>query len=114
MSMDRSPLSPARRALLERWSAGGRYATPTATISPRGAKSLEASFRQRSIWLVETLDRTTLANNQSFCLRLRGSMRADLLRASLQDLVDRHEILRTGFHGSGMRPILVVAANAHA
>ena len=63
------------------------------------APSMEAplSSSQRSVWFMvdqNPLDRAYLAKSM---IRLRGSINAVALQAALQDVVDRHEIYRTGF-----------------
>ena len=57
---------------------------------------------QREIWLACQLDAgVTRAYNESFTLGLRGSLDADALRSSLNDLGARHEALRLTLAADG-------------
>ena len=66
------------------------------------------------MWFFEQLSPGNLAYNFQATVRLRGEVDPDVLRAALNEIVRRHEILRTGFvaiEGVGtQRPVTEVAA----
>jgi len=59
---------------------------------------------QMEVWLAAQLsDDASCAYNESLTLHLRGSLNEPALRASIQELVDRHDALRTTFTPTGDR-----------
>src|SRR6185295_15502175 len=82
-----SLLSPARRELLG------------ALLEAEGSSfnSFPLSFPQQRLWFLEQLDPGSAAYHVPAALRLRGELRQDVLRRSLEALVERHESLRTTF-----------------
>jgi hypothetical protein len=62
-----------------------------------GAIKSAASFSQQSLWLLNQLDPSSSANNLQIGLRLKGTLNYDVLKSSLQEIVNRHEVLRTKF-----------------
>ncbi|WP_415046864.1 amino acid adenylation domain-containing protein [Gordonia sp. (in: high G+C Gram-positive bacteria)] len=76
--------------------SGADLPLPTSRPDP-----LPASATQRSVWSAEQLVRSTsgddeAAYNLPFSLALRGVLDVDALGLAVQQLVDRHESLRTG------------------
>lgn len=63
---------------------------------------------QRQLWFVTRVDPDSAAFELLLRLRLRGPLEPELLRAALDDLVDRHEALRTRFEAREGEPIQVV------
>ncbi|MDG4810901.1 condensation domain-containing protein [Micromonospora sp. WMMD1120] len=59
-------------------------------------RRMPLSFGQRRLWLAEQVA-PSLAYSTPLLLRWRGAMRADVLRACLDAVVERHEVLRTTF-----------------
>ncbi|MGZ9706477.1 non-ribosomal peptide synthase/polyketide synthase [Pseudomonas sp. GNP013] len=57
---------------------------------------LPLSFSQQRLWFIEQLTPGTTLFNIPFALRLSGQLDVAALHASLNDLLARHEILRTG------------------
>jgi amino acid adenylation domain-containing protein len=57
---------------------------------------------QKEVWLATKMGRgAACAYNESLTLRLRGKLNVEALRSSLQDVVDRHDALRTTFSSDG-------------
>ena len=57
---------------------------------------------QREVWLAAQLgDDVSRTYNEAYLIRVRGALQADILRASLQELVDRHDALRATFAPDG-------------
>lgn len=74
--------------------AGTVKASPT--LLPRPDK-LPLSFAQQRLWFLQQLDPHSPAYNLAGAVRLTGELHIADLQAALQAVVDRHEVLRTGF-----------------
>lgn len=89
-------LTPARRALLEKWKqgkSGGR-----AEIVPRrDAVPVPLSFQQQRLWFLHQLEPDAATYTMSVALELTGTLHIQALEQSLTLLVQRHEPLRTCF-----------------
>ncbi|HEX8275251.1 MAG TPA: condensation domain-containing protein [Longimicrobiaceae bacterium] len=95
-------LSPERRALLQKRLAertGARRATrAVADVPPRrGDGPVPLSFAQQRLWSIQRLDPRSPAYNMPAGLRLRGPLDVRALRRALDEIVRRHEALRTVF-----------------
>ncbi|MEW5929507.1 MAG: amino acid adenylation domain-containing protein, partial [Gemmatimonadota bacterium] len=66
------------------------------------------SFAQQRLWLVDRLEPGSPAYNVPFAMRLRGVLDTAALRACLDALARRHEILRTTFAERHGGPVQVV------
>jgi amino acid adenylation domain-containing protein/non-ribosomal peptide synthase protein (TIGR01720 family) len=64
----------------------------------RGSGSPRMSAAQRRMWFLSQLDPASPAYNISAAVRLRGDFRPALLSDCLDEIVRRHEVLRTTFH----------------
>jgi amino acid adenylation domain-containing protein len=67
------------------------------SLPPEDAPTIEVPMTepQKEIWLSAQLgDDASCAFNESFTLLMQGQLDSGALRASLQDLVNRHEVLR--------------------
>ncbi|OKK08052.1 non-ribosomal peptide synthetase [Streptomyces sp. CB03234] len=62
------------------------------------------SFPQERIWFLEKLSPGNLAYNAQAVIRLRGPLDADVLRATLNEIVRRHDVFRTAFREVDGRP----------
>ncbi|MBV9791434.1 MAG: amino acid adenylation domain-containing protein, partial [Chloroflexi bacterium] len=80
------------------------------TITRRGDQSTAPlSFSQQRLWFLEQLDPGTAAYNLPQAVRLHGQLDVDVLRQSLNEIVRRHESLRTTFTAIEGEPHAVVA-----
>lgn len=66
------------------------------------------SFAQLRLWIVQQLDPESTAYNVSKAVRLKGNLNVSVLEATLNEIVRRHEILRTVFAVKDGQPIQVV------
>ncbi|CAM5464239.1 non-ribosomal peptide synthetase [Streptomyces abikoensis] len=108
-----TPLSPDQLRLLDKLldEAGtGRAADriPRRGADPRAVSRAELSFGQERLYVVERMRPGSALYAGSGALRLRGDLDPEALRSSLQLLIDRHEVLRTGIEESGDRAEQVV------
>jgi len=72
-------------------------------------KALPLSFAQQRLWFLAQLQLDSAAYNFPFAVRLVGSLNAIALQQSLDEIVRRHETLRTTFTTVGGQPIQVIA-----
>ncbi|GCE28515.1 hypothetical protein KDA_39990 [Dictyobacter alpinus] len=61
-------------------------------------RPLPLSFAQQRLWFLHQFDPTTLAYHLPVALQLQGTLQLAALTQSFQQLLDRHEILRTTLH----------------
>src|SRR5690349_9430295 len=92
-------LSPEKRALLElRLRRSPASTKPEPAIKARaGRSSARASFAQQRLWFLEQLEPGQAAYNVPRAMRLDGPLDTQALRATLAELVRRHEPFRTHF-----------------
>ncbi|MGI9291060.1 MAG: amino acid adenylation domain-containing protein [Gammaproteobacteria bacterium] len=67
------------------------------------------SFAQQRLWFLDQLEGGGASYNVPSAIRLKGPLRADLLQQAVNDLVIRHESLRTTFRQQGDAPLQFVA-----
>ncbi len=75
--------------------------------APRGA-SLPTSFAQERLWFVHQLEPASSAYTIPGVVRLCGALNVAVLERALQQIVRRHEVLRTRFKVENGRPVQVV------
>lgn len=91
-------LSPAKRALLEKWMQGQQSASNARSIPRRPENTpIKMSFPQQRHLFLELLDRGTAVNNLSVFFQLKGALDIMALEKSANQILDRHEVLRTCF-----------------
>ncbi len=88
-------------------SGAARHAPPLAR-APRDGSPLPLSFAQQRLWFVEQVDPGTAAYTLPVPLRLRGPLDAPALGRALDEVVRRHEALRTTFTAAEGEPVQVV------
>jgi hypothetical protein len=105
----RASLTPAKQALLEKWLRGQRPQDPSQSI-PRRAETGPAplSFAQQRLWFLDQLQPANSAYHISAPLLLRGQIDLAVLEQSLNEIVGRHEILRTRFVAIDGQPRQVI------
>jgi amino acid adenylation domain-containing protein len=97
----------AKRQELVRRRLRGAASRPGATSElarPRGAGA-PLSAAQERLWFLDRLVPESPVCNVTTRHWLHGPLDADLLGASLTEIVRRHEVLRTTFHDEGGTPI---------
>ncbi|WP_158678615.1 thioester reductase domain-containing protein [Streptomyces sulphureus] len=94
---DDAELSAAKARLMEKWLAGG--AQPQAPAVRRADRPGPAplSFPQERLWFLAQLHPGSSYHNMVETLRLRGRLDRHALHRSLEQVVRRHDALRTVF-----------------
>ncbi|MCA1615651.1 MAG: amino acid adenylation domain-containing protein [Acidobacteria bacterium] len=88
---------PARREL-----------TPIRPLARDGARQFPLSFAQQRLWFIDRLTLDSSFYNIPQALRLDGRLDVPTLGRSLNEIVRRHEALRTSFTDSGGRAVQIV------
>ena len=106
-------LSPAKRRLLEaRLKKSGMLALPCA-VERRAwddAEPVPLSFPQRRLWFLDKLEPGLTAYNRGVRIELRGTLDEPALRRALNEILRRHESLRTRFDERDGEPVAEVMA----
>jgi len=88
-------LSPAKRALLERKRRESGAAPVLRHIEH--SDGIPLSFAQQRFWLIHELDPKNYLYNVPRVVRLSGKLDRAALESSLNEIIRRHEALRTSF-----------------
>ncbi len=70
--------------------------------------SLPLSFAQQRLWFLDQLEPGSSAYNMPFAIRLKGELQVAALEQSLEEIVRRHEALRTAFVTENDEPIQII------
>ncbi|MCK0438389.1 amino acid adenylation domain-containing protein [Gordonia alkaliphila] len=81
---------------------------PVVKVDPR-PQTIPLSFAQRRMWFINRLEPDAPTYNIPAVLRLSGDVNVEALRASVADVVRRHEVLRTSFPDVDGVPVQVIA-----
>jgi amino acid adenylation domain-containing protein len=105
-------LSPAKRALLEQQLKQKAAQTVAETSIPRlrDRDSVPLSFSQARMWFLDQLEPVNPAYNRPTNIHLAGQLNVPVLEQSLNEIVRRHDILRTSFPAVDGQPIQVIAS----
>jgi amino acid adenylation domain-containing protein len=107
------------RALFEAPTVGGLAAAvelerrstrpelPALVAEGRGGEA-EPSFAQQRLWFLDQLLPGSTRYNVPAALRLAGRLDVEALSRSVNEIVRRHEVLRTTFASRGGRPVQVI------
>ncbi|MFZ6028858.1 MAG: condensation domain-containing protein, partial [Chloroflexota bacterium] len=111
MTKTNSTLSEKRRELFKRLLVQDGIKRESPRIPRRDGDRTKAplSFAQERLWFLEQLDPGKTTYSIPFALRICGLLDVAALRQCLQEVVRRHEILRTNFRVVDERPVQVIA-----
>ena len=104
-------LTPEQRALLAERLKGNEWARPAVEGIPRraGVEPPPLSFAQRRLWFLNQLEPDSPSYKVPLALRLAGRLDPRAMEASLQEIVSRHEVLRTSFSAIRGEPVQVIS-----
>lgn len=102
--------SSKKRALLEALLQEEGLTSPSQKISPRkDTSSPPLSFAQARLWFLNQLE-PNAAYNIPVALRLKSQLNVTALQQSLNEILRRHEALRTTFVAVEGQPVQVIAS----
>jgi amino acid adenylation domain-containing protein len=85
----------------------GEQAPPVVRVSR--AERLPLSFAQQRLWFLHELEPTSSFYNVPVAVRLRGRFQIDAMQRTLNEIVRRHESLRTSFPTIEAQPVQSIA-----
>jgi amino acid adenylation domain-containing protein len=94
--------------------AGQTPQGPPIERAPRTGGPLPLSFAQQRLWFLDRLGPNNSAYNVTVALKLKGRLDGAALGRALDELVRRHESLRTSFGEAGGEPVQFVADDARS
>ncbi|MBW3572598.1 MAG: amino acid adenylation domain-containing protein, partial [Gemmatimonadetes bacterium] len=104
-ALDRVKASPAKRALLLQALRGRAGNAPSIPRRAPDAGDAPLSFAQERVWFLEQLDPGAATYNLPNAVRIQGPLNAAVLQRALDEVVRRHEALRTVFPSVEGRPV---------
>ncbi|MDH4601865.1 non-ribosomal peptide synthetase [Pseudomonas syringae] len=96
----------ALAVLLKRQGVNLYGVTPIAVREMQATSAL--SYAQQRQWIIWQLEPHSAAYNIPLALRLHGALNVEALRRSVEQLIERHETLRTTFEQQGDEALQVV------
>src|SRR5690349_10815490 len=99
MQRRRAQLSPEKQALLARRARREAAPPPQSSTIPRrpAHEPIPLSFAQQRLWFLNQFAPDSPFYNEPLAVRLQGPLDIAVLRRSLDEIVRRHEGLRTTF-----------------
>ncbi|NER98850.1 MAG: amino acid adenylation domain-containing protein, partial [Symploca sp. SIO1B1] len=109
-------LSAEKRALLElklKNKNNKNASTPKYQRIPQRSKGdlVPLSFAQQRLWFLQQLEPDNSFYNEHGAIQLTGSLDVAALEQSLNEIVQRHEVLRTTFQMLEGQPVQIIAPN---
>ncbi|WP_284176660.1 non-ribosomal peptide synthetase, partial [Frigidibacter sp. SD6-1] len=103
------PTVRALSALVDRLAASKTLSTMTAIgKAPEGAEQ-ELSFSQQRLWFLDQLEPGNPFYNILAPTRLRGPLDPKALKAAINRIIARHDVLRATFHARDGKPVQRIA-----
>ena len=75
---------------------------------PRAAASAPLSFAQERLWFIDQLQPGSTVYNLPGALRIAGALEMSALELAINEIIRRHEALRTTFQMMGEGPIQLI------
>ena len=109
---DPAVLQAAKQAMLEKRLQALRTSSQTEARIPRVSREapMPLSFAQERLWFLDQLQRGNPAYNLFDGWRLRGALDVGALERAFNEVVQRHEVLRSNFSAVHDQPVQVFAA----
>jgi amino acid adenylation domain-containing protein len=96
-------------SIRERMNAPGEQQIPPIQCVSRNGSTLPLSFAQQRLWLIDRLDPGNISYNSSATIHLVGSLHVAALEQTFNEIIRRHEVLRTTFDEIDGQPFQVIA-----
>ncbi len=115
-------LSPEKRKLLlerlnrpaAQQNENGKVARASITRLRRDSSILPLSFAQQRLWFLDQLEPGSAAYNIPLAFRIDGALDSAALQHAFDEIIQRHEILRTTFGTANEQPVQIIAPVAAA
>ncbi len=89
-----------------RLTVQGRPSPPLKSVARD--RDLPLSFAQQRLWFLDQYEPNSPFYNIPIALRLRGDLNVEALEQSFQEIIRRHEVLRTTFASRNGKPVQVI------
>lgn len=106
--LDRPTVAGLSRLIERELAAGAGLRVPPIEPAPRD-RPLPASFAQQRLWFLDQLEPGSATYNIPVAVRLTGALDLPALERALNEVVRRHEVLRTSFASLEGVPHQIVA-----
>ncbi|MCC5621222.1 condensation domain-containing protein [Nostoc sp. CHAB 5715] len=108
----RSRLSPAKQAILEKRLRGEHESNNQKIVIPRRTHHSPTylSFAQQRLWFLQQLEPQSYTYNHSVCITLEGILNLAILENSFNEIIKRHEVLRTNFEAREGKDIAIISS----
>ncbi|HEX9667445.1 MAG TPA: condensation domain-containing protein, partial [Thermodesulfobacteriota bacterium] len=105
-----TPLSPEKRKYSSQSLRKEGADVSTLQILPQSRKSniFPLSFSQQGWWFIHQLNPDDTTYNETGAFRLKGQLNNNVLEQTINEILRRHEVLRTSFTQSDGQPIQVI------
>jgi amino acid adenylation domain-containing protein len=107
-SIFENPVLSGQALHIESAQRGSTTCTGPAVIPVPRDQDLPLSFSQERVWFLQELDPSNSAYYFQAMLRLTGALDVPALQRALNEMVGRHEMLRTTFEVKNRRPVQVI------
>lgn len=94
--------------VVDKLTRDGRTSTVPPLVPARRDSPLPLSFAQQRLWFLNQLEPENSFYNQAMAFRVTGSLDRSALQQALNEIVKRHEVLRTSFVLVGSQPAQVI------
>ncbi|RMD90310.1 MAG: non-ribosomal peptide synthetase, partial [Calditrichaeota bacterium] len=101
-------LPPEKRKLLLKKLKTKTGGASTIPKQKRDTNLFPLSFAQQRLWFLEQLEPNTSIYNIPIAFRLTGSLHVEALKRSLDEIIQRHEVLRTTFTTVNGQPMQLI------
>ena len=109
----KAALSAQKSALMEMLRAHSVDRAAAVSIQPRAATGdAPLSFSQERLWLIDQLESGNAAYNIFDAIQIEGNLNVFALQQAVNEIVHRHEVLRTIFISRGGKPSQVILHDA--
>ncbi len=111
----RKELSACKAEILTFLRSGDTKAIPLppTLLSTKRGSAIPLSFAQERLWFFAQLEPESHAYVEQMALQLTGSLDVVALKRSLNEIVQRHEMLRTTFASAEDNPVQVISPALH-
>ena len=106
--------SPTIAGIAEHIDATAQHESSALVIAPAAREvDLSLSFAQRRMWFLNQLEPESAYYNVPLAMRLTGRLDTDALEKAINEVIRRHEVLRTSFTTAGGKPVQVIHEIVH-